>query len=171
MENVLNSGMTIKELSEKSGVPENLISGLLHDKEKAKKCDVETFLKLAKVLKISMDELYKLLTMRKIEGPTRSGKGLPEKFRGDFWDTNFEELDTEYNKDFIIIRLFMHGGTPGYLYVNETYSKREIQHAIRTRRDLNPIVADFLSKTYDVPREEMIYYQFVHDVGNDWMEF
>lgn len=166
---VLNSNMTISDIAKKSGIPYSTVRDYVSGKRNIKKCNVETFLKLAQTMNVSMDELYKMWIEEKKEPkPTRSGKGLPEKFRGDFWDTTFEDLDTEYNKDFIIVRLFMHGGTPGVMFVNDTYSLEDIRHAIKTRRDLNPIVANYLSTTYDVQREEMIYYQFVHDTGNDW---
>lgn len=84
---------------------------------------------------------------------------LPEKFRQCFWDSDFEHLDTRENMAFIISRLYTKGGFPGIFWVDKTYSSQDIIYAAKTRRDLNPIVANYLRKKYNIKKNEMNYYQ------------
>lgn len=84
---------------------------------------------------------------------------LPEEFRSCFWDTDFEKLDIRKNRLFIISRLYTKGGFPGIFWVHDTYSDQDVIDAAKTRRDLNPIVANYLCEKYGLKREEMKYYQ------------
>lgn len=83
---------------------------------------------------------------------------LPEKFRSCFWDTDFEHLDIVENRAFIISRLYTKGGFPGIFWVDETYSSQDIIYAAKTRRDLDPIVANYLRKKYNLKKDEMNFY-------------
>ncbi len=69
------------------------------------------------------------------------------------------------NRDYIISRLYTRGGMRGIAFVHETYTDDEVIHAATTRRDLNPIVANYLSEKYDIPRKDMAYYQMVEMGG------
>lgn len=84
---------------------------------------------------------------------------LPEIFRACFWDTDFDRLDINNNSDFIISRLYMKGGFPGMFWVETTYSDSSIIHSAKIRRDLDPIVANYLKTKYDIPENEMSYYR------------
>ncbi len=90
---------------------------------------------------------------------------IPESLRFCFWDTDIEKLDMEKNSDYIISRLYTRGGIRGIVFVHETYTDDEIIHAAKTRRDLNPIVANYLSERYGIPREDMAYYRMVEMGG------
>ncbi len=84
---------------------------------------------------------------------------IPEEFRVCFWDSDFEHLDIEKNKLFIISRLYVKGGWPGIKWVHQIYTDEEIAEAARRRRALNPIVANYLRKKYGLRKEEMAYYR------------
>lgn len=84
---------------------------------------------------------------------------LPEEFRSCFWDTDFEKLDIQKNKLFIISRLYTKGGFPGIFWVHDTYPDQDVIDAAKIRRDLNPIVANYLRKKYGLRKEDMMYYQ------------
>ncbi len=90
---------------------------------------------------------------------------IPENLRLCFWDTDIDRLDMEENKDYIISRLYTKGGMRGIAFVHEAYADDEVIHAAKTRRDLNPIVANYLSKKYGIPREDMAYYRMVDRGG------
>lgn len=84
---------------------------------------------------------------------------LPERFRPCFWDTDFDGLDVRENRAFIIARLYTKGGFEGMLAVAELYSDEDVICAARTRRDLDPIVANYLRKRYGIKKEDMNYYR------------
>ncbi len=84
---------------------------------------------------------------------------LPENLKPYFWDTDFEKLDIHQNSDYIIARLYTYGRVEGFFWVEKTYSREEIIHAARTRRDLNAIAANYLKEKYGLREEEMNYYR------------
>ena len=56
---------------------------------------------------------------------------LPLRFKPIFWDTDFEKLDLEKNKLFIISRMYCKGGFPGIYWVEHHYSDEEIEKELR----------------------------------------
>ncbi|MCD8014202.1 MAG: hypothetical protein LUG99_13690 [Lachnospiraceae bacterium] len=92
---------------------------------------------------------------------------VPERFRSCFWDSDFDDLDIEKNKDFIITRLYVKGGLSGIDWVHLHYSDSEIEEAAKKRRALNPIVANYLRKKYNLAKEDMAYYRMSSMGGTD----
>ena len=88
---------------------------------------------------------------------------LPIKFKPVFWDTNFEELDTEENKLFIISRMYCRGGLEGMFWVEQHYPEEDIIEAAKSRRDLDPIVANHLRKKFGLEKSQMKYYTLSFD--------
>ena len=88
---------------------------------------------------------------------------LPSEFRPFFWDTDFDGLDTRRHCNFIIIRLYCKGDMEGIRWVHMNYTDAEVRHAACVRRDMNPIVANYLMKKYALNREEMRYYTYNGD--------
>ena len=66
---------------------------------------------------------------------------IPKKFEPCFWDTEFEKLDTEENKYYIISRLYNKGGISGITWVEDNY------------------VANYLRKKCGLKKEQMNYYR------------
>lgn len=55
-------------------------------------------------------------------------------------------MDKEENKLFIIARLYTKGTLVGLKWVDENYSDEDVIEAAQQRRDLTPIVANYLRK-------------------------
>ena len=96
-----------------------------------------------------------------------SGHSLPLRFKPVFWDTDFEKLDLEKNKLFIISRMYCKGGFPGIYWVEHHYSEEDIIDAAKNRRDLNPIVANHLRKKFSLEKSQMKYYTMSSDWRNN----
>ncbi|MCD8230830.1 MAG: hypothetical protein LUD14_03240 [Clostridiales bacterium] len=93
---------------------------------------------------------------------------IPDEFKHCFWDTKWDELDINDNKDFIITRLYTHEGMPGIRWVTQQFTDDEIKEAAKHRRALNPIVANYLQKKYHIERSEMAYYRVKNEAGKEW---
>ena len=72
-----------------------------------------------------------------------------------FWDTKPEDLDIDKNSAYIISRLLNMGGMPGYLWVQELYNQDDIIHAVIHRRDMRPVVRNFMAQQYHIPPETL----------------
>ena len=71
---------------------------------------------------------------------------LPEFLRPYFWDTDFDVLDKEEDKMFIIPRLYTKGRWEGFRWVEKNYPDEDIIKATKDSRNLNAIVANYISK-------------------------
>lgn len=89
---------------------------------------------------------------------------IPKKFEPCFWDTDFEKLDTEENKYYIISRLYNKGGISGITWVEDNYSIEDITEAVKLRRDFHPIVANYLRKKYGLRKDQMNYYKMMPEI-------
>ena len=86
---------------------------------------------------------------------------MPIELKKYFWDTDFEKLDIQKNKEYIIARLYCYGDLKAIRWVNNTYSKEDIKETAKHRRDLKPIVANYLRQQFNLKKEEMAYYRVV----------
>lgn len=129
-----------------------------------------TFKKIAHSLDMTMDLLYEALNKSNLgnDQVKYANIKIPVKFKGSFWDRTFDELDLDKEKDFIIIRLFMHGGFEGISFVENTFDEKDIIHALKTRSGFKSDCCKLFSKKYKLNRTDMAYYTIVHDAGNDW---
>ena len=84
---------------------------------------------------------------------------IPKKFEPCFWVTEFEKLDTEENKYYIISRLYNKGGISGITWVEDNYSIEDITEATKLRRDFHHIFANYLRKKCGLKKEQMNYYR------------
>ena len=69
-----------------------------------------------------------------------------------FWDVDIEAIDVERCKPFIIARMLDKGGIRGYFWVEESYPEPEIADVICHRRDLSPIVRNYMLLRHRIPR-------------------
>ena len=83
---------------------------------------------------------------------------MPAEFKEYFWDTEFEKLDKTKNKRYIISRLYNYGDLKAIKWINDNYSKDDIEDVARNCRDLIPLVANYLRQQYNLKKEEMAYY-------------
>lgn len=73
-----------------------------------------------------------------------------------FWDTQTEKLDVDEHSDYIIARLLNMGGMPGYLWVEKLFSEEAIRGAVIRRRDMKPVVRNFMAERYHIPRDSLL---------------
>ena len=73
-----------------------------------------------------------------------------------FWDADITQLDMKENSAYIISRLLNMGGMPGYLWVQYLFTRDEIVQAVIHRRDMRPIVRNFMAAQYHIPAESLI---------------
>lgn len=83
---------------------------------------------------------------------------MPIELKKYFWDTEYEKLDIEKNKKYIISRLFCEGDLASIKWLKKNYTEEEIIETAKTSRRLNPVTASFLKNIYDLKKEEMQYY-------------
>lgn len=85
---------------------------------------------------------------------------IPEEFRHVFWDVEFDTLDVNQQKYFIICRMYCKGGIEGIRWVENHFTYADIREAAKIRRDLNPIVANHLKNRFCLRKEDMQYYRY-----------
>ena len=93
---------------------------------------------------------------------------MPGELKKYFWDTKFEELDIKKNKRYIISRLYCYGDLKAIRWVNNTYSREDIKKVAIKRRDLKPIVANYLRQQFNLKKEEMAYYRTVSAINYEY---
>lgn len=85
---------------------------------------------------------------------------MPEELKKYFWDTKFDELDKENNKRYIISRLYCYGDLKAIKWINENYTKQDIEDVARNSRNLKPLVANYLRQQFNLEKEDMAYYKW-----------
>lgn len=93
---------------------------------------------------------------------------MPEELKKYFWDTDFEKLNIQKNKSYIISRLYCYGDLKAIRWVNNTYSREDIKNVAINRRDLKPIVANYLRQQFNLKKEEMAYYKTVSAMNYEY---
>ena len=101
----------------------------------------------------------------RLESDSDTGARVPRWLQYAFWDTDFDKLSVLQDRSYIIARCYTKGGVKAIKWVEENYTLDDISRAARTRRDLNPIVANFLCQKCGLTRDEMKYYQ---GANRDW---
>ena len=83
---------------------------------------------------------------------------MPEELKKYFWDTEFEKLNMQRNKRYIISRIYCYGDLKALRWIKENYSNEDIEDVARNCRDLKPLVANYLRQQFNLKKEEMAYY-------------
>ena len=84
---------------------------------------------------------------------------MPTELKKYFWDTEFEKLDLEKNKRYIISRLYCYGDMKAIKWIKHTYTNKDIKEVAKKSRNLNPLVANYLRQQFNLKKEEMMYYK------------
>ncbi len=84
---------------------------------------------------------------------------MPTELKKYFWDTEFEKLDLEKNKRYIISRLYCYGDLKAIKWIKHTYTNKDIKEVAKKSRNLNPLVANYLRQQFNLKKEEMMYYK------------
>ncbi|WP_241243549.1 DUF6922 domain-containing protein [Caldicellulosiruptor changbaiensis] len=80
---------------------------------------------------------------------------IPEKFKKFFWDIEFEDLDIQRHKAFIITRLLNFGDQDCIKWLFSTYSKEEIKDVVKNSRSLLKKPARFWQLYFNLKEDEM----------------
>jgi hypothetical protein len=84
----------------------------------------------------------------------KSGK-LPGFLKPYFWDVDFEKLDLDKSRRFILNRVIDRGNTPSLRWALSIYSKDEIRELILTSRDLSRKTANFWADMLAVDKSQV----------------
>ena len=93
---------------------------------------------------------------------------IPEEFKKYFWDTEFEKLDKEKNKRYIISRLYCYGDLKVLKWIKQNYTNQDIEDVARNSRNLKPIVANYLRQQFNLAKEEMAYYKWANSMNYEY---
>ncbi len=80
---------------------------------------------------------------------------IPHEFKKYLYDSKFEALDLERNKDYIIARVLDHGGIKDFKKIKKLYSKEEIIHSIIQSSEMSVRSAYFFKNYYQI-KEELV---------------
>lgn len=148
--------ISIYRLSKESKIPYTTLNDLVNGETDIEDISLKVFVKLSIGLKMSLEELYKILDEK---------EEIRESFYRYFWDTDIDKLDTKINKNYIIGRLLDKGDLEAFNYVFDNYSKKEIIDFAKNSRNMNKKIANFLSNYFNINKKEMVFYKFCN---NDW---
>ncbi len=150
-----NKNMSAYALAKKSGISYTAINELNRGERTVEQCSGKTIKAIADTLGLTMDQLYSL-SLKRIK--------MPKELKPYFWDTNFNKLDLEKNKVYIISRLLNQGGHKGYKFLINAYSYEDFKYVGMHSRMLDPKIASYLSNVYKINKKDMKFYQ----IGIDW---
>ncbi len=68
---------------------------------------------------------------------------LPNSFKKYFWDVDFEKINFEESKTFVLKRILDRGDDKAIIWLSKHYTKADIKKLLLTTRDLSPKTANF----------------------------
>ncbi len=93
---------------------------------------------------------------------------MPEELKKYFWDTEYEKLDKEKNKRYIISRLYCYGDLKAIKWIKENYEDKDIEDVAINSRNLKPLVANYLRQKFNLKKEEMAYYIWTNSMNYEY---
>ena len=93
---------------------------------------------------------------------------MPIELKKYFWDANFEKLNKEKNKRYIISRLYCYGNLRVIKWIRDNYTNKDIEDVARNSRNLKPLVANYLMQQFNLRKEEMAYYRWVNSMNYEY---
>ncbi len=148
---ILNSHhITVYTLAKRSGISYTAINELNRGERTVEQCSGKTLKAISDTLNMSIDQLYDL-SLKRID--------IPKDFKKYFWDTEFNKLDLEKNKIYIISRLLTHGGFKGYRFLLDAYNYEDFKYVGTHSRLLNAKIASYLKNIYNINKNDMAFYK------------
>ena len=80
---------------------------------------------------------------------------LPEYFREYFWDVEFENIDIEKSRFFIVKRVLDRGDTSSLRFVIDTYGLDAIKEVVLTTRDLSRPTGNFWADMFNLDKNQV----------------
>jgi hypothetical protein len=84
----------------------------------------------------------------------KSSKKRPVFSPGCFWDQDYEKLDPDESKRYIISRVISRGGTQDELELFRYYGWATIKEEVVKIRYMNNKIFNYISKLLDIPPED-----------------
>lgn len=81
---------------------------------------------------------------------------LPVHLRKYFWEVEFEKIDLERNRAYVLQRILEYGDEEAVVWMWEQFKKAEIREALGHFRGLCRKSANYWATVLDVPREEVL---------------
>lgn len=72
-----------------------------------------------------------------------------------FWDIDFDTLDFEKNKEYIVARILEYGDIEAIVWLFATYSKEAIKKVLINQHDFSVKTANFWSQILGVDKENI----------------
>lgn len=76
-----------------------------------------------------------------------------------FWDTNFDKLDYEANKDYIIAKVFEFGKWKDMIEITKFYGEDQVKGALISHPFFFPDTISFISVIFKIPKDQMACYK------------
>jgi hypothetical protein len=76
-----------------------------------------------------------------------------------FWDTNFEALDYERNKDYIIAKVFEFGKWKDISEITKFYGEEQVKQSLVSSFSLSNATFSFASAIFKIPKEQFKCYE------------
>jgi hypothetical protein len=75
---------------------------------------------------------------------------LPAALKRFFWDVKYDSIDRESNKDYIISRLLELGDEDAVKWLEEAYSRNDIEKVARTAKSLSSKSRNYWKLRYSI---------------------
>ncbi len=75
-----------------------------------------------------------------------------------FWDVDFDDIDLEKHKSFIISRIFMRGDLPEIHNTFSFYGKSEVIDALKSIQYLDDLTLSYCSTIFRIPKSDFKCY-------------
>jgi hypothetical protein len=85
-----------------------------------------------------------------------------------FWDTCFEDLDFQKNKDAIITKVFEYGKWEDMLAITRYYGSEDVKKALLSSYYLSDATLSFASAIFSIPKEQFRCYEQKQSQKTHW---
>jgi CRISPR/Cas system-associated protein Cas10 (large subunit of type III CRISPR-Cas system) len=83
-------------------------------------------------------------------------KRLPQFLKKYFWDVQFEKINLQENREYILRRILNYGDERAVAWMYANFEKSEMRSALTNFRGYSQKSANYWSLMLDVPREKVI---------------
>ena len=85
-----------------------------------------------------------------------------------FWDTDYQKIDAEKNKKWIIHRVLDYGLLKDWKLIHNYYGLKEIANVVIQIKDLDLKTMTFISILAKIPKEEFLCYSIRQSTPTHW---
>ena len=84
---------------------------------------------------------------------------LPSYLKKYFWDTDFEQLDPDKNRSYILSRVFEYGDTKAVKWALQYFPQEDIKKTLRESRALSPKSGNFWALFFGLDKTNLRCFQ------------